>query len=177
MPVRGETGEVEYFVALVNDVSGLKRTEKELLASNEQMSATLEELRVTQDSLNEYCRRLEREEQALRKSEARFRAMVESAPSLLLIMDREGQITYVSPHSLTFTGFTPKELQEIGFGIIHEKDAARVRDMVFRCINEGTGFGDLEFQARKKDGGTWYASVPWNHCRTRKETWPGSSCR
>jgi len=84
--------------------------------------------------------------------------MVESAPSLLLIMDREGQITYVSPHSLTFTGFTPKELQEIGFGIIHEKDAARVRDMVFRCIKEGTGFGDLEFQARKKDGGTWYAS-------------------
>jgi len=159
MPVRKESGEVEYFVALVNDVSDLKKTERELLASNEQMSATLEELRVTQDSLNEYCHRLEKEEKALRQSEARFRTMVETAPSLLLIMDREGSIRYVSPHSLAFSGFSPDEFQKTGFDTIHEDDAPRVRKTISSAIQAGGGFRDLEFRAVKKDGSTWYGSA------------------
>lgn len=168
MPVRKPTGEVDYFVALVNDISNLKKTERELLASNEQMLATLEELRVTQDSLNEYCHRLEREEKALRQSEARFRIMVESAPSLLLILDRGGKVSYVSPHSAIFTGYSPGELQNIAFDIIHPDDSIRVRELVLRSVKEGTGFRNIEFGARRKDGGTWYATCSMEPLRDEK---------
>ncbi|MCQ8894616.1 MAG: PAS domain S-box protein [Methanolinea sp.] len=168
MPVRKVTGEVDYFVALINDISDLKRTERELLASNEQMSATLEELRVTQDSLNEYCHRLEREEKALRQSETRFRTMVESAPSLLLILDRDGRVSYASPHSASFTGYTPGELQDIAFDFIHPDDAPRVRSLVLRSIQEGAGFRNVEFRARKKDGVTWCASGSMEPLRDEK---------
>jgi len=159
MSVRNETGEVDYIVALVNDVTGQKRTEKELLESNEQMSNTLEELRVTHDSLNTYCQRLEREEQVLQKSEAEFRAMVESAPCLLLLMNKEGKITYVSPRSLPFTGYNPKEFQELGFDIIQESDESRIKDAIIRGIKSRTRFENLEIQIKKKGGGTWYGSA------------------
>ncbi|MDH7510016.1 MAG: PAS domain S-box protein [Methanolinea sp.] len=159
MPVRKPTGEVDYFVALVNDISNLKKTERELLASNEQMLATLEELRATQDSLNDYCHKLEREKQALGRSEARFRTMVETAPSLLFILDRAGKIEYASPHAGDFSGYQPAELKEIGIaGIIHEKDEGRIGEEISRAIREGTGFRDIEFVATRKDGTAWFAS-------------------
>ena len=80
MPVRNESGEVDYFVAILQDVSPLKRAKEDLQSSNEQMAAALEELQATQDSLKDYIRRLEQEEQALRESEEKFRNVVESSP-------------------------------------------------------------------------------------------------
>lgn len=159
MPVRKPDGSVDYFVALINDISPLLVTKEQLQVSNDQMLATLEELRATQDSLNDYCHKLEREKQALRRSETRFRTMVETAPSLLFILDREGKIEYASPHAGDFSGYQPDELKEIGIaGIIHQRDAGKVAEEISRAIREGSGFRDIEFVATRKDGTSWFAS-------------------
>ncbi|MEM2123794.1 MAG: PAS domain S-box protein [Methanolinea sp.] len=160
MPVRKADGSVDYFVVLATDVSALKETERELLAANERMSATLEELRVAQDSLAGYCHRLEQEERALRESEEKFRKVVETAPSLLLVLDGEGSVTYASPRALPVTGYTPEEIRDLGLpGIVDGGDLPRVREAIARCAGTGAGMRDLEFRGRRKDGSPWCASA------------------
>ncbi|MCU0631448.1 MAG: PAS domain S-box protein [Methanolinea sp.] len=158
MPVRKENGEVEYFVALIQDISPLVQAKEELQASNNQMAATLEELRSTQDSMNDYCHRLEREELALRKSEEKFRTMVETAPSILIITDLKGNFTYASPNTHAFTGYSPGEVQTLGLSMIHPDDMPRVRELVAGVYEEQKGLRNLEFRAVKKNGEVWHAS-------------------
>lgn len=158
IPVRREDGGVEYFVALIQDISSLKQTKEELEVSNQQMAATLEELRATQDSMNEYCHRLEREEMALRQSEEKFRTMVESAPGMLVITDLRGGITYASPNTLSFTGYSPAELPQDSLSLVHNEDRDRIKGIVGQVFREQHGVGNIEFRAVRKDGTLWYAS-------------------
>ncbi len=78
VPVRNEAGDVEYIVSFVQDISGLIRTQEELVASNLQMTRTLTELKAAQASLSDYCTRLEREEKSLKESKERYRSLVEN---------------------------------------------------------------------------------------------------
>ncbi len=173
IPVRKEHGEVDYFVALIQDISPLKQAKEELQASNDQMAATLEELRATQDSMNEYCHRLEREELALRESEEKFRIMVETAPSMLIITDQKGTITYASPNTLKFTGFTPEEIPEQGLSLVYPDDRSRVREFASRAYHEQKNSGNIEFRSVKKDGEVWYASGSVEPLRNQQGTCSG----
>ncbi|WP_052754450.1 PAS domain S-box protein [Calothrix sp. 336/3] len=55
-------------------------------------------------------------EQALRKSEERFRNLVESTSDLVWEIDEYGNYTYVSPQSLEMLGYTPEEM--VGTSVI-----------------------------------------------------------
>jgi len=65
----------------------------------------------------------------------------------------------VSPRSLPFTGYNPKEFQELGFDIIQESDESRIKDAIIRGIKSRTRFENLEIQIKKRQGGTWYGSA------------------
>ncbi len=158
LPVRKENGELDYFVALIHDISPLMQAKEELEASNNQMAATLEELRATQDSMNDYCRRLEQEEAALRRSEEKFRTMVETAPSMLIITDLSGRITYASPNVRDFTGYLPEEFEGQALSLVHPEDRERVKDDISTAFRELRGVRNLEFRSQKKGGEVWYAS-------------------
>ena len=63
---------------------------------------------------------------ALRASEAYFREITENASDMVLIVNREGILTYVSPSIERFMGYRPEEL--IGrpaFDLIHPSDLQR----------------------------------------------------
>ncbi|OPY41829.1 MAG: putative diguanylate cyclase [Methanoregulaceae archaeon PtaU1.Bin059] len=158
IPVRRENGEVDYFVALIQDISPLEMAKQELEASNTQMAATLEELRATQDSMNDYCRLLEQEKAALRRSEEKFRTMVETAPSMLIITDLKGSITYASPNIRELTGYTTDELESQALSLVHPDDRDRVIDEVSRAYRDLIGLRNLEFRSQRKNGEVWYAS-------------------
>jgi len=158
IPVRREDGEADYFVTLIQDISDLKHAKEELEASNNQMAATLEELRATQDSMNDYCHRLEREELALRQSEEKFRTMVESAPGMLIITDLKGGITYASPNTMEFTGYLPEEIPAKGLSLVHPDDRDQVKGIVTRVFGDQKGVGNIEFRGMKKSGEVWHAS-------------------
>lgn len=158
IPVRRENGEVDYFVALIQDISPLEQAREELEASNNQMAATLEELRATQDSMNDYCRLLEQEKAALRRSEEKFRTMVETAPSMLIITDLKGSITYASPNIKEFTGYLAGELESQALSLVHPDDRDRIIDEVSRAYRDLIGLRNLEFRSQRKNGEVWYAS-------------------
>jgi two-component system cell cycle sensor histidine kinase/response regulator CckA len=102
-----------------------------------------------------------RAEEALRESEKRFRKIVETVPSLLVITDGKGNNLYVSPNCEEITGYTQEELQGQVVWWVHEDDTPRAKEVFERTYREGIAGKDLEYKAVKKNGELWYASSSW----------------
>jgi two-component system, cell cycle sensor histidine kinase and response regulator CckA len=94
-------------------------------------------------------------EQALRESEARFRALIENSFDITAITDGEGLIRYVSPTVERILGYGPHELEGAAFGeFVHADDRSELREG-FALALARTGPVQLrESRARHKDG-TW----------------------
>lgn len=92
-------------------------------------------------------------ETELRKSEERFRAMVESTTDWIWEVDARGICTYSSPHSLTLTGYTPKEL--IGkkpYDLMEPDEAERLSRIFQRHVREKKPINNLENRIVHKKG-------------------------
>ncbi|MFA5262936.1 MAG: PAS domain S-box protein [Opitutaceae bacterium] len=93
-----------------------------------------------------------RVEAALRESEARFRAMADSAPVLMWVADPELQFTYFNRPWLEFTGHAME--QEIGNGwtqAVHEEDLDRCLDVLETSNHTKQPFRMI-FRLRRHDG-------------------------
>jgi PAS domain S-box-containing protein len=101
----------------------------------------------------------------LKKAEERFRSIVETAPSVLIILDAEKKIQYISPNSEALTGYSRLELQRSILGWIHEDDVARIKDLVRESFATGKGRRNVECRARRKDGSLVYLSSSWEVLR------------
>ncbi|EAZ88521.1 EAL domain-containing protein [Crocosphaera chwakensis] len=91
----------------------LKRSLEEFTLRRQQQQALIERQKV---------------EIALRESEQRFRALIENAIDIILIVSSEGTFTYLSPSVKRVLGYDPASL--IGcsfFDLIHQADQQRIR--------------------------------------------------
>jgi PAS domain S-box-containing protein len=96
-------------------------------------------------------------DEKLRRSEERFRALVENSHEVTGLLDREGRWLYVSASVRRLLGFEPEEVLAWGrFGSrIHPHDLGPMRE-TFREVAEGrVPAGRLEFRAQHKDG-SWH---------------------
>ena len=100
-------------------------------------------------------------EEELIESENKFRTIVETAPSMLLITDIEGKNTYVSPNCEEITGYSQKELLNKVIWWVHEDDTSKAKEIFDRSFREKTGGINYEYKAVKKNGDIWYASTSW----------------
>lgn len=100
-------------------------------------------------------------EKALRQNEQRFRLIVETMPSLLVITDKEGKNLYVSPNIEEITGYSSKELEKDFVWWVHEDDTDRAKKVFDRSFKIKKGDRNFEYKAVKKDGKIWYASSSW----------------
>ncbi len=67
-------------------------------------------------------------ERALMSSEKRFKALVQDASDLIMILDFEGNLNYVSPSSVQLTGISDSEMMQHNFlHFIHSSDIDSVR--------------------------------------------------
>ena len=114
-----------------------------------------------------------RTEEVLQESEERFRTLVETAPSLLMITDAFGNNVYVSPNCREILGYTQAELQGELKWWVHENDTPRARKIFERTFREGTGGRDFEYKAVKKNGDLWYASSSWEPLRDMNGNFKG----
>lgn len=90
---------------------------------------------------------------ALRRTEERFRLMIENALDLITILDVDGTMTYVSPSHKLIVGYEDDEL--IGkrvFDFIHPEDLSRVLDVFTELLQNGDRLYSAEFRVRHKDG-------------------------
>jgi len=103
-------------------------------------------------------------EEALRKSEEKYRSLVANIPDVIWTTDFEGKTSYISPNIEKEYGYTPEEIYEGGTSIwlrrIHPEDAEKVEKAFKGLLEKGTMF-DVEYRIKRKDG-EWL----WLHDRS-----------
>jgi two-component system cell cycle sensor histidine kinase/response regulator CckA len=93
-----------------------------------------------------------RAEEGLRRSEARYRAVVENSLEGILFASAEGVILERSPSYRLLSGYSNEErIGYVGFDSVHPDDLPRVRQTWAAVLNEPEQFHRLEFRIRHKD--------------------------
>jgi two-component system, cell cycle sensor histidine kinase and response regulator CckA len=93
-------------------------------------------------------------EDALRKSEERFRALVENSSDGVGLADRQGRVQYSSPSSERVLGWTPEQRHgRPVFEIAHPDDVERAREFFAQCLGTRGTPVTVELRGLHQDGG------------------------
>ncbi|MBN1979486.1 MAG: response regulator [Anaerolineae bacterium] len=92
-------------------------------------------------------------EQALARSGEQFRALVEGASDIAMVLDGSGVIRYASPALEHVIGYGPKELggRRI-FKFLHADSVPEVQGVVERCVRDRVPIQAIVLLFRHKDG-------------------------
>ncbi|HEX5870614.1 MAG TPA: PAS domain S-box protein, partial [Longimicrobium sp.] len=99
-------------------------------------------------------------EDALRRSEAHFRRLIENSQDTICIVAPTGAMTYMSPSSLTMLGYPPEALVgKSAFDFIHPDDAPPVAAEIQRVFATPGITGHVEYRFRHADGSWRYVEA------------------
>lgn len=98
---------------------------------------------------------IQRDKDALRQSEEKFRRILMSVPDVAWTSDRDGRMLYISPKVDVICGYTKAEICAMGGYLwrqrIHPEDVGRVQS-AFAALFEKQKAFDHEYRIRRKDG-------------------------
>jgi len=99
-------------------------------------------------------------EKALRKSEERFRQVVENAEEWIWEVDAHGLYTYISPGIERVLGCKPDEIQghKYFYDLFHPKDRDRLTQKAFEVFSRKDRFREFETKILDKNGQTVWLS-------------------
>lgn len=122
-------GEFDEFVVAPSERSIEIETEN-LLATDE---ATRADMAVALQKVQREVNERQRAEKSLIESEEKYRDLVESANSIILRWDIEGNITYMNPYGLDFFGYSMEELlgKNVVGTIVPETESTTTRDLTW----------------------------------------------
>jgi PAS domain S-box-containing protein len=105
-----------------------------------------------------------RAEEELRKSDVRFRSLIQNSSDIIRIMDKEGRIIFDSPSSGKILGYPPGyTLGKFPFDFIHPDDLKLVRNELGTVYDKQNSGIPVEFRIRKADGEyLWVESIGVN---------------
>jgi PAS domain S-box-containing protein len=94
-----------------------------------------------------------RAEEALRRSERRFRSLVRYASDIITILDAEGVILYESPAVERVLGFRPGERTGLSaFSQVHPEDLPMTRERFAALVDKPERRVSLEYRAKDSEG-------------------------
>jgi len=92
-------------------------------------------------------------EEALQRSEAYFRALTEDSSDIVIVVDKKGNITYVSPSVERSSGYKPEDLiGKSAFQFIHPDELPRAISDFSKAIQTREVAIANSFRVRHKDG-------------------------
>ena len=155
--VRDRTGKIIGFQGTTIDITARRRAEAELQKAHEELEKKVGERtfdleRANQILRDEIAERM-RVEKELRRSEEKFRALVEVSSEMIWEVDENTDYTYVSPKSREFNGYEPEEI--IGnkpFMFMPSEEAKRVVKIFKRLGDNRETFYFLETITVNKGG-------------------------
>ena len=106
--------------AIVRDITDRKKAQEELQKAYDELERRVEQrtsdLRKANELLQQEIIQRKQAQEALSKSEAKYRDLVESANSIILEMNTNGNVTFVNKFAREFFGYTESEI--IGKNVI-----------------------------------------------------------
>jgi len=94
-----------------------------------------------------------RTEEALAKSEAKFRSLIQNSSDLVVILETDGTIRYASPSHERILGYKPGELiGKNAFEFIHPEDVSTVSNKFQESMQDARKILYVEFRFKHKDG-------------------------
>ena len=97
----------------------------------------------------------QRAEEELRRSEERFRALIDHSSDMVTLQERDGTITYVSPSTSRLLGYAPTEL--LGRSLleaVHPNDRTWLEPRFARLVDQPGEVMTVRYRIGQKDG-TW----------------------
>lgn len=92
--------------------------------------------------------------------------ILESLPVGLLVVNSEGQHTFVNQYAASMTGYSVDELMR-GVWVLHPDDTAAL-ELAQSALRDGTSGANYETRVVRKDGSVFWASISWNPLRDSK---------
>ncbi len=100
-----------------------------------------------------YARVAEAEHNALRRSEERFRSLVENASNVIAIVDTDAAVRYVSDSSMRVVGCRPDELTgKALLGYVHPDDREKLAAVLSSCAQESGAVLTSEVRFKRSEG-------------------------
>lgn len=94
-----------------------------------------------------------RVQQALRKSEERFRSLVQHSSDIITVLDGLGAITYLSPSIERLLGYSPDEMMgRDPFEMVHPDDRPKMNVLMRKVAKKSGAHGSVEFRMRHAEG-------------------------
>jgi len=99
-------------------------------------------------------------EESLREREVLYRTLVETLPDAVIVTNAQGEITYVSPMTLTFFGYDHED-EVLGVDTEYwlTPGSLEMGKQAFRCVIAGGTIRNLELQMYRKDRSTFYGEI------------------
>ncbi len=142
--IRDREGKAIRMMGTNTDITKCKQAEESAIASQEKLIAMIAIMRNITER--------KQAEQALLENERRFRALIENATDLILIIDAHGISTYVSPSVRRILGYIPETIvgQSI-FDLIHIDDLLLITYTLNKAIeNPGISQPAIEYRVKHR---------------------------
>ena len=97
--------------------------------------------------------RLKQAEEALRRSERHYRALIEKGRDIIAVLNRDGIAVYQSPSIERVLGYPPAEmLGKPAISFVHPDDREQVRQAMAKALETEEGTASVEYRMQARDG-------------------------
>ncbi|KPL06094.1 hypothetical protein AMJ85_10690 [candidate division BRC1 bacterium SM23_51] len=140
--------EVEFRIVRPDGAERVLHSRAEILHNDNDVAARI--LGIVQDITER-----QRAQDALEKSERKYRTLIENIPDVTWTSDREGNTAFICPNVERVYGYSPEEIYAQGRRLwidrVHPDDVERVVQAYRALFDEGGPF-DVEYRIQRKDG-------------------------
>ncbi|MDY6892758.1 MAG: PAS domain S-box protein [Chloroflexota bacterium] len=157
---RIEIGSRTVIQAIVRDITWRKKAEEELKKAYDELELRVEqrtsELKRTNEFLESEVKQRKQAQEALLRSEAKYRELVENANSIVLEMNSEGKVTFMNRYGQEFFGYDESEIlgRSVVGTIVPEKDSSGndLRLFIKDVLLHPHKYGSSENENMRKNG-------------------------
>jgi PAS domain S-box-containing protein len=152
--VYGDDGSFRGTFTVVTDIALVKEMEQALRRSHEELEKRVEERTAELKTANEKLRleigeRIQAEE-ALRRSEEKYRSLFEGSRDAIVLATREGRLADANPAFLDLFGYSREELETLTAPQIWADPAERIKWQ--KVMDRDGSVGNYAWRIRRKDG-------------------------